>query len=129
MGSLVRDYFRLREYIKFCRCISYSCSDRAPASRAFFILGLFDNATHIRQSQLMAKPALGRGLGALLGGVSPMAKPSTLAPTSPPQTGSEPAADQGERVRRLSLDQVRPCPFQPRKDFTAETLQELADEA
>ena len=56
-----------------------------------------------------------------------MAKPSTLAPTSPPQTGSEPAADQGERVRRLSLDQVRPCPFQPRKDFTAETLQELAD--
>ena len=90
-------------------------------------VGLFDNAARIRQSRLMAKPALGRGLGALLGGVSPMAKPTTPAPAFPPETGSESAADQGERVQRLSLDQVRPCPFQPRKDFTTETLQELAD--
>ena len=27
----------------------------------------------------------------------------------------------------MPLDRVQPCPFQPRKDFTAESLQELAD--
>jgi ParB family chromosome partitioning protein len=30
-------------------------------------------------------------------------------------------------VERVALSRVQPCPFQPRKDFTAETLQELAD--
>jgi ParB family chromosome partitioning protein len=30
-------------------------------------------------------------------------------------------------VRRVALDRVRPCPFQPRKEFAAEALQELAD--
>lgn len=76
----------------------------------------------------MAKPALGRGLGALLGGSSPTAKP-VLPPASittviPPAT---PAMDDRERVQRVPLSRVRPCPFQPRKDFTAEALQELAD--
>jgi len=33
----------------------------------------------------------------------------------------------GEQVQRVALDRVRACPFQPRKEFTAETLQELAD--
>jgi len=64
----------------------------------------------------MAKPALGRGLGALLGGTPVLTKP---APAPPPDTG--------ERVRRVPLDSVRPCPLQPRKDFPAETLRELAD--
>ncbi len=27
----------------------------------------------------------------------------------------------------MALDRVQPCPYQPRKDFTAESLQELAD--
>ena len=76
----------------------------------------------------MAKPALGRGLGALLGGSSPTAKP-VLPPASttaviPP---AAPAIDDRERVQRVPLARVRPCPFQPRKDFTAEALQELAD--
>ena len=71
----------------------------------------------------MAKPALGRGLGALLGGSPTSAKPTIPASATP----TVPTVEAGERVRRLSLEQVRPCPFQPRKDFSVEALQELAD--
>jgi len=77
----------------------------------------------------MAKPALGRGLGALLGGTSPSAKP-VLPPAAYPAittVTAAPAVDDHERVQRVPLDRVQPCPFQPRKDFTQESLQELAD--
>ncbi len=37
------------------------------------------------------------------------------------------AADAGEQVRRAPVARVRPCPLQPRKDFSRESLQELAD--
>src|SRR5438105_15363936 len=70
----------------------------------------------------MAKPALGRGLGALLGGTT---RPAT-APTEAP--GTQPAhVPPGERVERVPLNRIHPCPFQPRKAFSAETLRELAD--
>ena len=72
----------------------------------------------------MAKPALGRGLGALLGGAISSGRPAT--PASLPITASEPVAA-GERVQNLALDCIRPSPFQPRKEFSAEALQELAD--
>jgi ParB family transcriptional regulator, chromosome partitioning protein len=73
----------------------------------------------------MAKPALGRGLGALLGGATP-------APALPPATTATATtvispADSHERVRRVALDRIQPCPFQPRKEFTQAALQELAD--
>ncbi|MGO8836145.1 MAG: ParB/RepB/Spo0J family partition protein [Limisphaerales bacterium] len=76
----------------------------------------------------MAKPALGRGLGALLGGSpvltqpAPVPAPSASTPVAPP-----PAPDPRERVQRVPLDRIRPCPLQPRKDFSAEALRELAD--
>jgi ParB family transcriptional regulator, chromosome partitioning protein len=38
-----------------------------------------------------------------------------------------PTAGAGTRVQQVPLERVRPCPFQPRKDFTQEALQELAD--
>jgi ParB family chromosome partitioning protein len=38
-----------------------------------------------------------------------------------------PAADARERVQHVGLDRIVPCPFQPRKDFSPETLRELAD--
>ena len=69
----------------------------------------------------MAKPALGRGLGALLGGVSPAGQ----APASSPAQTI--AVDSRDRVQRVAIKQVRPCPFQPRKDFSEESLRELAD--
>ena len=74
----------------------------------------------------MAKPALGRGLGALLG-ESPIAQPSVPATVSSTAPGAAAAADPRERVQRVALDRIRPCPFQPRKDFSPEALRELAD--
>jgi ParB family chromosome partitioning protein len=76
----------------------------------------------------MAKPALGRGLGALLGGnpVLTQPAPAPAAPVSQPVVPA-PAPDLHERVQRVPLDRIRPCPLQPRKDFSAEALRELAD--
>ncbi|MDB6040666.1 MAG: ParB-like partition protein [Verrucomicrobiales bacterium] len=73
----------------------------------------------------MAKPALGRGLGALLGGSSPGAK-SLPVPQKP---SSQPAAppDTRERVERIPLARIKPCSFQPRKDFSDESIRELAE--
>jgi ParB family transcriptional regulator, chromosome partitioning protein len=74
----------------------------------------------------MAKPALGRGLGALLGD-KPIAKPPAPTPASGTAPAAAPAIDERERVQRVALDRIRPCPFQPRKDFSPEALRELAD--
>src|ERR1041385_8999420 len=76
----------------------------------------------------MAKPALGRGLGALLGGAPAAAKPPQPGPpASVPVATPAPAIDARERVQRVPLNRIQPCAFQPRKDFTPETLRELAD--
>ena len=76
----------------------------------------------------MAKPALGRGLGALLGG-SPIAKPPSAALISVSATAPAtlPASASGGPVHRVPLARVHPCPFQPRKNFEPEALKELAD--
>ena len=74
----------------------------------------------------MAKPALGRGLGALLGG-SPIAKPPSPVSVATLTPEAKPAPDTREHVHRVPLERIRPCPLQPRKDFSPETLQELAD--
>jgi ParB family chromosome partitioning protein len=72
----------------------------------------------------MAKPALGRGLGALLGGApANMALPPAGYSSAP----AEPSAAKGEAVRHVPLDRVRPSPFQPRKEFNKEALDELAE--
>lgn len=55
------------------------------------------------------KERLGRGLGALLGDYLGEASPT----------------DSGE-IRTLPLEKIRPNPFQPRKDFPPEELEELA---
>ena len=92
----------------------------------------------------MAKPALGRGLGALLGGSPAIANPAPVAPspaitesTNTTHTGvpatvphaviPAPAPVSRDSVRRVPVGQVKPCAFQPRKDFPPEALRELAD--
>jgi ParB family chromosome partitioning protein len=55
---------------------------------------------------------LGKGLDALLAARAP-------APTVPV------AREPGESLRPLAIDQIRPNPFQPRKDFRPEDLAEL----
>jgi ParB family chromosome partitioning protein len=76
----------------------------------------------------MAKPALGRGLGALLSG-NPVVKGAASSQAANPVPSSHPpvAAEPGERVRKARLAEVVPCPFQPRKNFAPEALQELAE--
>ncbi|HEX7861935.1 MAG TPA: ParB/RepB/Spo0J family partition protein [Verrucomicrobiae bacterium] len=78
----------------------------------------------------MAKPALGRGLGALMGG-SPGKPPATTTtpPVSAPVSAaaSVPAKPAGEVVQRIPVTRIVPCPFQPRKDFSDDSIKELAD--
>jgi ParB family chromosome partitioning protein len=87
----------------------------------------------LRQPARMAKPALGRGLGALLGGTPVIAKPAHVEPIEPPTPvlvippPPAPVVDTRDLVRRVPLAHVRPSSLQPRKDFPAESLQELAD--
>ncbi len=71
----------------------------------------------------MAKPVLGRGLSALLGGAGTPTRPAENVFQAPPTT----AVESGEQVRRAPVALVRPCPLQPRKDFSTAALQELAE--
>jgi ParB family chromosome partitioning protein len=75
----------------------------------------------------MAKPALGRGLSALLGGVSSVSKPAAASANPSPNQSGPAVTDQQERVLRIALKRIQPCSFQPRKDFSEEALRELAD--
>ncbi len=60
----------------------------------------------------MIKPALGKGLSALI-------NPRVASPT--------PIVEAGERVQMIALEQIVPSPWQPRTEFRDEHLQELAD--
>jgi ParB family transcriptional regulator, chromosome partitioning protein len=79
----------------------------------------------------MSKSALGRGLGALLGGslTPPAPAPSPTQPAPTPHEGTQPAAvaDSRERVQKVPLGKIRPSALQPRKQFSDESLRELAD--
>ena len=72
----------------------------------------------------MSKSALGRGLGALLGSPlpPPAPAPSAILPADAPAI-----ADSGERVQKVPLAKIRPSALQPRKQFSEESLRELAD--
>ncbi|MDQ2919398.1 MAG: ParB/RepB/Spo0J family partition protein [Verrucomicrobiota bacterium] len=63
----------------------------------------------------MAKSALGKGLGALIG-----ARPA-------PAVDLRAEAAPGEKVHQIALSKIAPSPLQPRKEFQAEALQELMD--
>jgi len=69
----------------------------------------------------MAKPALGKGLGALI--TSPSSGTAGSLPRIPAL--SQPAP--GDVVQRVKLDQIVPSPLQPRKEFVAEQLTELME--
>ena len=74
----------------------------------------------------MSKSALGRGLGALLG--SPLTPPAPVPSPIQPAAAAAPAvADSRERVQKVPLDKIRPSALQPRKQFSEESLRELAD--
>lgn len=69
----------------------------------------------------MTKSALGRGLGALLGKSNPATANPVLSTAATNETATAASPTQ------LPLAQVKPCDFQPRKEFSQETLRDLAD--
>jgi ParB family chromosome partitioning protein len=66
-------------------------------------------------SERMAKSALGKGLGALIG----------TRPAPPVDLRAD--AFPGEKIHQIALAQIAPSPLQPRKEFDTEALQELMD--
>lgn len=75
----------------------------------------------------MVKPALGRGLSALLGGAQQNPQASTpLASQITDEPQHSPTDASGE-IRKIPTDQIRACSLQPRKNFSKAALQELAD--
>src|SRR6185312_15761776 len=60
----------------------------------------------------MAKSALGKGLGALIG-TRPMNRP--------------PDSESAEKIRTVALTSITPSPLQPRKEFARDALQEMVD--
>lgn len=73
----------------------------------------------------MSKPALGRGLGALLGGTATVSHPAGILPA--PALSAPIDTTDGTRVSRVPITRLQACPFQPRKDFDEPSLRELAD--
>jgi len=65
----------------------------------------------------MAKPILGRGLSGLLGG----------GPAVPVQPDAPEGGAVSEAVQKVPVAKVRSSSLQPRQDFSAEALRELAD--
>ena len=53
--------------------------------------------------------------------------PALTQPVASPLPAVAPGPDNRDRIQRVPLDKVRPSPLQPRKEFSAEALQELAD--
>lgn len=76
----------------------------------------------------MARPALGRGLDALLGGHPVTTSRGEQASTSSVSSGSASVwAGSGEAPVRVPLSAIRPNPRQPRQLFQEESLLELAE--
>jgi ParB family chromosome partitioning protein len=74
----------------------------------------------------MSKSALGRGLGALMGGPATATAHTPVSTVTALHAVVSPEPDTRERVQRVPLSRIRPCPFQPRKEFSEEALAELA---
>ena len=81
----------------------------------------------------LPKRGLGKGLNALI--KTPSSR-SNVTNTPPPQESAEPGAApvpapapviEGKQIMEVALDQIVPSPFQPRKRFNEENLEELAN--
>jgi ParB family chromosome partitioning protein len=79
---------------------------------------LVDDSSANLSVYFMAKPSLGRGLGALLGGTQ--ANPPIAAPQARMEDG-------GEKVQQIGIGEIVPSPLQPRRVFAEDSLTELVD--
>lgn len=64
---------------------------------------------------------LGRGLSALLGGQGPTG--SEMGPAVSPEDAG--AVESAGEMRQVAIDRIEPSPFQPRRDFDGDDLNEL----
>ncbi len=79
----------------------------------------------------MSKTALGRGLGALLGGnplkqAPPAPSPFASLPSATPSAPVLPPVAGQKTVQQVAVERLTPCAFQPRKDFDEQALADLA---
>lgn len=79
----------------------------------------------------MSKTALGRGLGALLGGnplkqATPAPSPFASLPSATPAASVLPPVAGQKTVLQVAVERLTPCAFQPRKDFDEQALADLA---
>mgnify|MGYP002033094399 CR=1 FL=1 len=94
--------------------------------------GFLDNPPGLSQCPNMSNSPLGRGLGALLGGASSSKSSSETAASQTPISYAPLKADDGQAEtdlspKRLPIDHIKPCSFQPRRHFDEAALIELAD--
>ena len=75
-------------------------------------------------SALQRKTGLGKGLSALLQDTDDVAKSTTHTPTPPAYTKDQ---TRYPGIGEIPIDQISINPYQPRTEFEAEALQELAD--
>jgi ParB family chromosome partitioning protein len=73
------------------------------------------------------KPALGRGLGALLGEATARQVTANAAAVAAAPTPAAAAVPPGEELAKLPVDLLQRGKYQPRIDMRPESLQELAD--
>lgn len=81
-------------------------------------------ATLRGHGQAGSRSRLGRAAGR---GSCRLGESSAPAAQTPVNPDASAAAPETERVQRVALNRIRPCPFQPRKDFPEEALRELTD--
>jgi ParB family chromosome partitioning protein len=103
---------RTKETKVFRRTLLFPCRElQNVAARKNNSLG-FARSEWKLSALVMAKVALGKGLGALI-------NTRVASPT--------PAPESGERVQSVNLAEIVPTPLQPRTQFRSERLQELID--
>src|SRR5438094_10667796 len=101
--------------LRYAKAVLRLCRRSRTSRRTRFATLHVDNALPVGHSRAMAKPALGRGLGALLSGSPPAAKAPPAPVLATPQTAELPIVDAREGIERVPLARIRPCPLQPRK--------------
>ena len=74
----------------------------------------------------MPKSRLGRGLAALMGEQANPSQPSAVAGNVAALPHIAPVVPQSGEQRLVPIDQVRPSPLNPRREFREDELDELA---
>lgn len=75
----------------------------------------------------MAKKALGKGLGALITGVSQKRQEVSSAHGSEQGSNEQGSPEQSTGVQKVPLDSIVPSPLQPRREFREDQLNELME--